>query len=101
MHTLARVSEEVEEKELSVEERLRLVEDKLSKMQLFVEEKLAKMQCFVGGELMGIRQLLANPVEKDEDASPGDPLTKGDLQAAVIEVKSAQPEEVGRAAEDA
>jgi len=71
MHTLVRVSEKVEEKELSMEERLRHVEDELTKM----------------------RQLLAKLAGKGEEGSPSDPLTKGDLRAAVIEVESAQPVE--------
>jgi len=71
MHTLVRVSEKVEEEELSMEERLRLVEDELTKM----------------GEL------LAQLVKKSLEGSPSDPLTKGDLQAAVIETESAQPED--------
>jgi len=67
MHTLVRVSKKVEEKESSVEERLRLVEGELAKMG----------------------QLLSQLVKKITEWSPGDPLTKGDLQAAVIE---AEPE---------
>ena len=70
MHTLVRVSEKVEEEELSVEERLRLVEDELTKM----------------GEL------LAQLVKTSTEGSPSDPITKGDIQAAVIEAESAQPE---------
>ena len=73
MHTLVRVSEEVEEQELSVEERLRFVEDKLAKMS----------------------QLLAKLVEKGAELSPSDPLTKGDFRAAAIETES-QPEEEPR-----
>ena len=69
MHTIVRVSEEVEESDLSVEERLRHVEDELTKMS----------------------QLLANLIEKGMGGSPSDPLTKGDLQAAVTETESAQP----------
>ena len=65
IHTIVRVSEKVEEEELSVEERLQLVESELTKM----------------------RQLLAKLVEKGAEGSPGDPLTKGDLQAAVIEAE--------------
>ena len=81
-HTLVRISEKVEEKELSVEERLRLVEDELTKIsRLHVEDELAK-----------IRQLLAKLVEKGTGGSPGDPLTKGDLQAAAIEAESAHLE---------
>ena len=71
MHTLVRISEEVEEKELSMEDRLRLVEDELAKM----------------------RQLLTKLVERGMEWSPSDPLTKGDLQVAVTEAESAQPEE--------
>ena len=70
MHTLVRVPETVEEKELSMEERLRLVEAELTRM----------------------RQLLAKLVEKGTEGSPSDPLTKGDLQEA-IEAGSVQPEE--------
>ena len=70
MHTLARVSEEVEEEELSVERRLRFVE----------------------GELAEIKQLLAKLVEKSAEWSPSDPLTKGDLRAVAIETVP-QPEE--------
>jgi len=77
MHTLVRVSKKVEEKELSVEERLRLVEDELTKM----------------GEL------LAQLVKKSTEGSPSDPLTKGDIQAAVIEAESARPEEEAETAE--
>jgi len=71
MHTLVRVSEKVEEKEVSMEERLRLVEDELAKMG----------------------QLLAQLVKKSTEGSPSDPLTKGDFHAAVVEAESAQPEE--------
>lgn len=91
MHTLVRVSEKVEEKELSVEERLQLVEDELAKIRrLHVEEELAK-----------IRQLLAKLVDKGTEGSPSDPLTKGDLQAAVIEAESVQLEEESRTAGNA
>lgn len=85
MHTLVRVSEKDEEKEISVEERLRLVEDELARMG----------------------QLLARLVEKSTEGSPSDPLTKDDLQAAVIEVgdqatviESDQPEEEPEMAEE-
>jgi len=71
MHTRVRVSENVEEEELSIEERLRHVEDELTKM----------------GEL------LAQLVKKSTEGSPSDPLTKGDFQAAVIEAEPAQQEE--------
>jgi len=71
MHTLVRVSEKVEEKVLSMEERLQLVEGELTKMS----------------------QLLAMLVGKSTEGSPGDPLTKGDLRAAAIEVQSTQLEE--------
>ena len=77
MHTIVRVSEKVEEKELSVEERLRLVEDELAKIR----------QLFVGDELTKIRQLLAKLAENGDERSPDDPLTKGDLQVAAIEVE--------------
>ena len=73
MHTLVRVSEKVEEKVLSMEERLQLVEGELTKM----------------------RQLLAMLVEKSTQGSPGDPLTKGDLKAAAIEVSAKLEEEPG------
>ncbi|KAF9648615.1 hypothetical protein BDM02DRAFT_3187035 [Thelephora ganbajun] len=56
MHTLVRVSEKVEEKEVSVEERLRLVESELAKM----------------------RQLLAKLIEKVTEGSRGEPLANGD-----------------------
>lgn len=80
MHTLVRVSEEVEEKELSVEERLRLVEDQLVK----------------------IGQYLAKLVEKSGEGSPGDPLTKGDLQAAATQAEYIQlGEEAAGATENA
>jgi hypothetical protein len=78
MHTLVRVPETVEEKELSMEERLRLVEAELTKMRL----------------------LLAKLVEKGTEGSPSDPLTKGDLQAA-IEAGSVQPEEESGTTENA
>ena len=77
MHTLVRVSEKVEEQELSMEERLRLVEDELTKMG----------------------QLLAQLVKKSTEGSPSDPFTKGDFQAAVIEAESAQSEEEPETAE--
>ena len=70
MHTLVRVSEKVEEEEISVEDRLQLVEHELTK----------------------IRHILTKLVEKGSEGSPGDPLTKGDLQAAVIEAESVQSE---------
>ena len=69
MHTIVRVSEKVEKKEVSTEERLQIVEDKLEKMM----------------------QLLARLVEKGMEGSPSDPFTKGDVQVAVIETESAQP----------
>ena len=68
MHTIVRVSEKVEEVELSTEERLRLVEDKLGKMT----------------------QLLAKLVEKGLEGSPSDPFTKGDVQVAVVGTGSAR-----------
>lgn len=67
MHTVVRVSEKVEEEVLSTEERLRLVEDKLAKMM----------------------QILTKLVDKSTEGSRGEPLTKGDLQEAVTEVRSA------------
>ena len=80
MHTLVWVSEKVEGKELSVEERLRLVEDELAKIkQIFSGDELAKIrQLFNGDELTKIRQLLTKLVEKGTEGSSGDPLTKGD-----------------------
>ena len=81
MHTLVRASRKAEEKELSVEERLQLVEDKLANMQLYVEDELTK-----------IRQLLVRLVEKATEGSPGDPLTKDGPQAVTIEVESAKLE---------
>ena len=83
MHTVVRVSEKVEEKELSVEERLRLVEDELAKIR----------QLFVGDELPKIRKLLAKLAENGEERSPGGPLKKGVLQVAAMEVESSQSEE--------
>ena len=71
MHTLARISEKVEEKELSTNERLQLVEDELAKM----------------------RQLLTKLVERCIEGSPSDPLTKGDLRVAATEAESTQPGE--------
>ena len=71
MHTLARISEKVEEKELSTNERLQLVEDELAKM----------------------RQLLTKLVERCIEGSPSDPLTKGDLRVATTEAESTQPGE--------
>ena len=65
MHTIVRVAEKVEEKKLSMEDRLRLVEDELGRM----------------------RQLLVKLVEKGLEGSPSDPLTKGDLQMAVAEIE--------------
>ena len=71
MHTLARISEKVEEKELSTNERLQLVEDELAKM----------------------RQLLTKLVERCIEGSPSDPLTKGDLRVAATEAEPTQPGE--------
>lgn len=42
MHTMVRVSERVEEMDLSTEERLRIVEDKLGKMMGILEELVEK-----------------------------------------------------------
>ena len=70
MHTLVRVSESVDETEMTVEDRLQLVEEELAKM----------------------REILTKLVEKSTEGSLSDPLTKGDLQAAVIETESAQSE---------
>jgi len=42
MHTIVRVSEGVEEQEISTEERLRLVEDKLAKMMRILEKLVEK-----------------------------------------------------------
>ena len=71
MPTLVRVSEMAEEEVLSMEERLRLVEDELAK----------------------VGQLLAQLEKISVAGSPSDPLTNGDIQAAVVEVESAQSEE--------
>lgn len=83
MHTIVRVTDKVEEKELSMEDRLRLVEDELGRM----------------------RQLLVKLVEKGLEGSPNDPLTKGDLQMAVAEIKpdpgQLAPEEEAGTTEDA
>ena len=69
LHPVVRVSENIEEKELTLEARLKLLEDKLGNMS----------------------QLLSRFVERGIEGSPNDPLTKGDLQAAVVETESAQP----------
>ena len=69
LHTIVRVSERVEETELTIEDRLKLLEDELGKM----------------------RQLLSKLVEKGTEGSPGDPITKGDLQAPAVETEPAQP----------
>lgn len=73
MHTIVRISEKAEE-ELSMDERLRLIED----------------------ELMKMRQLLAELVERGVEGSPNDPLRKGGLRAAAIE----EPEEAPGTAEN-
>ena len=62
LHTVVRVSEKVEKKELTIEDQL--------------------------GEM---RRLLSKLIEKGTEGSPSDPLTKGDLQAAVAEARSTQP----------
>jgi len=61
-----------------MEERLQLVEDELAK----------------------VGQLLAQLVKKSTEGSPEDPLTKGDIQAAVIEAECVQPEEESGTAEN-
>lgn len=66
MHTIVRVTEGVEEEELSVEDRLRLVEDELGR----------------------VKQLLLKLVEKGLEGSSSDPLTKADLQMAAMEIES-------------
>lgn len=71
MHTLVRVSEQVEETEVSMEDRLHLVED----------------------ELMKMRELLTKLIEMGAGASPTKPLTMGDLQAAAAEVACVQSDE--------
>jgi hypothetical protein len=67
MHTVVKVPEKAE-RELSTEERLRLIEDELAKM----------------------RQILGKLVEKSTEGSRSEPLTRGDLQAAVAGLKPAQ-----------
>jgi len=74
LHTVVRVSEKAEEKELTIEDQL--------------------------GEM---RRLLNKLIEKGTEGSPSDPLTKGDVQAAVAEARSATqlvPEEVPGATEN-
>ena len=70
MHTIVRVSEKREVKEISMEERMRLVE----------------------GELSKIRQTLAKLVERSTEGSQSEPLTRGDLRAAAIGLESTEPE---------
>jgi hypothetical protein len=70
MHTIVRVSEKREEKELSMEDRMRLVEDELAK----------------------VRQTLAKLVEKSAEGSQNEPLTKGDIRAAVAGLEPTNPE---------
>ena len=64
MHTIVRVSKRDEEKELSTEERLRLVEAELAKM----------------------RQVIASLTGKSSELSRGEPTAEGDTHAAVVEV---------------
>ena len=66
MHTIVRVSEKVEGRKLSMEERLQLVENELGKMRQLVENELEKM-----------RQLLAKLVEKGSEGSSGNLITEG------------------------
>ena len=63
MHTIVRVSKR-NERELSTEERLRLVEDELAKM----------------------RQVIASLSGKSSELSRGEPTAEGDTHAAVVEV---------------
>lgn len=63
MHTIVRVSKR-NERELSTEERLRLVEDELAKM----------------------RQVIASLSGKSSELSRGEPTAEGDTHAAAVEV---------------
>ena len=69
MHTIVRVSERGEKKELSMGERMRLVEDELAK----------------------VRQTLAKLVEKSTEGSQNEPLTRGDLREAAAGLETTQP----------
>jgi hypothetical protein len=77
MHTLVRVPEKTE-KELSMEERLRLIEDELAKTRQTLTE---------------MKQTLGKLVGKSAEGSRSEPLTRGDLLAAVAGFEPAQPEE--------
>lgn len=80
MHTIVRVSEKSEKKELTMEERMRLVEDELAK----------------------VRHTLAKLVEKSTEGSQSEPLTKGDLRAAAAGLSEpTQPEVVPETTESA
>jgi hypothetical protein len=68
MHTIVRVSERGQEKQLSMEERMQLVEDELAK----------------------VRRTLAKLVEKSTEGSQSEPLTRGDIRAAAIGLEATE-----------
>ena len=79
MHTIVRISiSEEDEKELSTQERLGLVEDELAKMRQNLVE--------VTKTVTEMKQTLGKLVERSGEWSQSGLVTKGDLQTAANEV---------------
>ena len=81
MHTVARVSEQVE-KERSTEQRLQFLEDELTKVRKTLGETRQAVE--------EMRQTLGTLVEKSGGLSLNERLAEGDLQAATAGIESAQ-----------
>ena len=68
MHTIVRVYDDVE-KEPSMEERLRLVEDELARVRQTFGGELVRMRQTFGGELLRMRQAIETLVERSDAGS--------------------------------
>lgn len=83
-HIIVRIYGKVEKEKPSTEERLELLESKLERM----EQTLAGAR----QTLTEVRESLGTLVERSAGWSRGEPLTKDDLRATVVEVGFGQPE---------
>ena len=86
MHTMVRISiSEKDEKELSTQERLRLVEDELAKMRQNLVE-VTKTVARAERTNAEVKETLGKLVERSGEWSQSGLVTKGDPQTAANEV---------------
>ena len=82
IHTVVRITEE--ERKRSTEERLQLLEDKLTRTEQTLENRLGKAEETLQNRLAKIEEMLAKIVEKSTDGSRSDLLTRGDPHAVTM-----------------